>query len=126
MKTYLFVCGIILNIIVLCLIVYFIIDAIIVKRRNKKEAAKWTIRNTKYKEELIAAEQAWQKLAIKLDELYQGWEDADLITRSEMMMEASRCKLTIGRFYFTSIGESVSLNELAEKHGWVLPNPNAN
>ena len=120
MDTYLFICGIVLNVLLLLFIVYCVYDAIRVNKHNKKVAAEKAHKQAQYKEELKLAEVAWQKWAEKLDELKQKSKTKDNhldMSAQIKVIEHSHYEY----FYFNSINKRVSLLELGQQNDWALP-----
>ncbi len=125
MNTYLVICGIILNILLVAVIVYGIIDEIRVRRINKIKAAEKALKDALYKEELLLAERVWQQWAKKIRELQQAC-DKEKDPHKLLVLQSKMFAPSFERYYFASLGTWITLHDLGEKNDWVLQNDSLN
>ncbi len=117
MHTYLFICGIIANGLVLLTIIGHIISKISERKINKQMAAEEAQKQIRYKEELKEAEKAWQVWAKKYDELRQSWDkETDRFKRMLRQVQCEQHKWVM--YQFTSTSKSVCLFELGKENNW--------
>ncbi|OGH82592.1 MAG: hypothetical protein A2469_02845 [Candidatus Magasanikbacteria bacterium RIFOXYC2_FULL_40_16] len=120
MSTYLVVCGVILNIIVLLTVIYRVFDWIRVRKANKKARAKNAQIREQFKKELELAKLEWIEWVKELKELEQAYnQEANLVERILL-----RCKISnyedFGTYFFPSIGKNLSLHRIGKENGWKL------
>lgn len=117
MHTYLVVCGVIFNLLVLFVIVWVTLDEISVRKINKKRVTENAQKRIQYKEELKMAEQEWQEWVKKLAEMTQ---ECDKLEESKRLLFAIRCReYRYKKYYFASIDKHISLFELGEENNWL-------
>ena len=119
MNSYLIVCGVIFNLLVLFAIIGSVITELSIRRDNKKIAAEKARQDALYKEELKLAKQAWQQWARRLAELQRNCDNTtNALDKSRLHLEMAR--LHRDSYFFSSIKRRCSFSYLGEKNNWVL------
>ncbi len=121
MNTYLVVCGIILNIV----IVLLFIEEIRCWRENKKIRAENAKKRAAYQEDLKLAKPLWQEWAKKLEVMKQRRnQETNHIKHADMWHEIHHHEFR--QYYqFVSIDKRVSFYSLGQENKWVLEEESA-
>ncbi len=126
MNTYLVVCGVILNIVVLLTVIYCVFDEIRVRKANKRIRAEQAQTQEQFEKELVLAKQEWLEWVEERKKIIREYQQESNSYKKLFLDSRLLCHSINADYWFASIGKRIPFSELSDRYNWILENSNLN